>query len=138
MDFFASFANLFIGFFCILRGLAALCRPQGEFAIIGIQDRRASDDDASSSPIFMLGVRDVSIGFFIIIHQFLDNPIAVATILLLLACFKLGDSVVVFADGDENKRTKAAGHLVACLVLLAWTVYIAMHFIQSGSAGRGY
>ncbi|KAM0233527.1 hypothetical protein ACHAP5_010402 [Fusarium lateritium] len=122
----AGLTVYFLGLAWTVKGFMALCFPEHEFRTIGIKDiMRSSDDIASFSPIFMLGLRDISFGMFLMAHQNVGNPTAVATVLGVMGVMKLGDFLIVLIVGDDkDKKVKSMGHLFMALMLLLWSLVV--------------
>ncbi|KAG8668040.1 hypothetical protein FPOAC2_10198 [Fusarium poae] len=114
-----------LGLILTFQGVVALLDPEGQFSLRGIKDMRSSKDMTSFASIYMLGVRDISVGVFIVAHHYVDNLTAVLTLLAILSFFKLGDAVVVIAVGDQSIRTKAIENMGMGVGLLGWLVYLA-------------
>ncbi|KAG8361388.1 hypothetical protein FVEN_g930 [Fusarium venenatum] len=96
-----------LGLILMYQGIVALIDPKGQFRLRGIKDMRSSEEMASFAPIYMLGVRDISMGIFMVAHHYVDNLTAVLTLLAIMSFFKFGDAVVVISVGDDRIRTKA-------------------------------
>jgi hypothetical protein len=95
----------------VYQGVVALVKPEWQFKLRGIKDTRSSDDVTNFAAIYMLGARDVCVGFFIAAHYYVDNPMAVLSLLGLMSFVKFSDAVVVIAAGDEATRTRAIEHM---------------------------
>ncbi|RGP62616.1 sorbose reductase sou1 [Fusarium sporotrichioides] len=113
------------GLFLIYQGLVALVDPKGHSSLRGVKDMKSSGDMASFTPIYMLGVRDISVGIFILAHHHVDNLTAVLTLLAVMGFFKICDAIVLVAVWNENTKTKAVENLAFGVGLLGWLMYLA-------------
>ncbi|KAF5667249.1 sorbose reductase sou1 [Fusarium heterosporum] len=127
MNPFASFTVYLLAVVYIGRGLMALFRPQQEFALIGIMNRNRTTDLDAFAPIIMLGMRDISLGLFLMANHHIDNPTAVATLMAAMSVMKIGDALVVFFvghDDDNIMMTRVSGHILVAAVLLIWALNV--------------
>ncbi|KAM0231280.1 hypothetical protein ACHAPO_008663 [Fusarium lateritium] len=125
MGYAADFYIYGLGLVLMFQGTVALIDPKGQFSLRGIKDMRSSEEMASFAPMYMLGVRDISMGLFMVTHQYVDNLTAVLTLMGVMSIFKLGDAVVVIAVGDYRTRTKAIENMAMGIGLIGWLMYLA-------------
>ncbi|KAL6914871.1 hypothetical protein FSST1_012631 [Fusarium sambucinum] len=114
-----------LGLVLMFQGTVALIDPKGQFNLRGIKDMRSSEEMASFAPMYMLGVRDISMGLFMVTYQYVDNLTAVLTLMGVMSIFKLGDAVVVIAVGDYCTRTKVIENMAMGIGLIGWLMYLA-------------
>jgi hypothetical protein len=124
MSFFVEFCIFSIGFTSLVGGLLALYNPRNQYKLKGIPDMRSSDDPASFAPIYMLAARDISLGIFILAHQFQDNHIAIATIMAVMSFMKFGDLLTVLAVGNGKRSLPGILHFSMGIGYLGWVVFL--------------
>ncbi|KAJ4258127.1 hypothetical protein NW762_008268 [Fusarium torreyae] len=120
---FAAVAIYALGVACIARSLMAFIQPQAEYALNGLKHTVAAHDDTSSGPVYMLGTWEGSVGVLLLVHQASGNIAGVTTLLGLMSLFKVGNAVLMWRIGDENKISKVTGNAMTAAVLSAWAWY---------------
>ncbi|KAF4459902.1 hypothetical protein FALBO_13336 [Fusarium albosuccineum] len=126
MDALSSVAVYALGLACLGRGIMALDKPEREYSIHGLPSPDPSHQAVTDPPIYMLAVREMSIGLYLLAHQYYGNRAAVACLLAVMAFIKWGDGGVVWLTGGEKGKSKALGHWFTGTVLLAWTLCILL------------
>ncbi|KAJ4138579.1 hypothetical protein NW768_002427 [Fusarium equiseti] len=125
MNYVRDFHIYALGLWWMYRGLMALADAKDYFRTQGIKDTSSSDDNGKFALIDMLGVRDISIGIFLVAHHYLDNLTAVLTLMAVMGFVKIGDAIVVMAEGEKGTRKKVVEHLAWGAGLLGWIICLA-------------
>ena len=125
MDYVRDFHIYALGLWWMYQGLMALADPKEHLNSQGIKPTKPSDDYSNFAPIYMLGVRDFSIGIFIVAHYYVDHLAAVLTLMAIMGFIKIGDAIVVIAAEEESTRKKAVQNLAWGVGLLGWFTFLA-------------
>ena len=125
MNYARDFHIYALGLWWMYQGLMALVDPKEHLNSQGIKPAKSSDDYSNLAPIYMLGVRDFSIGIFIVAHHYVDHLAAVLTLMAIMGFIKIGDAIVVIAAEEESTRKKAVQNLAWGAGLLGWLVFLA-------------
>ncbi|KAF9767805.1 hypothetical protein IL306_014965 [Fusarium sp. DS 682] len=127
MTFFVDFCIFSIGFTSIVGGMLAIYNPQNEYDKVGISDKRSPDDLTGFTPIYMLAVRDMCFGLFILAFQAQDNLISIATIFAVMSFMKFGDLLIAIAVGNGKNRAQTLMNFTMGIGLLGWVYYLGIH-----------
>jgi hypothetical protein len=125
MDYVRDFHIYALGLWWMYTGLMALADPKEHMSNQGIKYTSSSKDNDNYAPIYMLGVRDISIGIFVVAHHYIDHLPAVLTLMAVMGFIKFGDAIVVMTEGEESSRKKVVEHMAWGAGLLGWLLFLA-------------
>ena len=125
MTTFSSIPAYVLGGACASRGIMAILSPRKEYSNMGLplEPPRAVNGNGSISPLMSFkGLREISYGLTLIAFQWQGNESAVTTFAAILSVVRIGDGLVVWMNGGEKLRWKAAGHWITGAWFVGWVV----------------
>ncbi|KAF4341504.1 sorbose reductase sou1 [Fusarium beomiforme] len=128
MSFFVEFCIFSLGITSALGGLLAILNPQNEHTKLGISEKTSSDDLAYFAPIYMLAVRDMVLGLFILAFQAQHNLTSIATIFAVMSFMKFGDLIISLAVGNGKNKAHSIMSFSMGIGLLGWVYYLGAHY----------
>lgn len=129
-----------LGALCLALGLNSALRPSNEYPRFGLPfeskpskpSTRASPGQSNASSgvsplIYLKGIRESSYGLALIALQYQGQDVAVTTIAAICALAGLGDALVVWNFGGDDRKKKALGHGLAFVGFGGWVLWRISH-----------
>ncbi|KAF4950915.1 hypothetical protein FSARC_13051 [Fusarium sarcochroum] len=126
MTAFSSIPSYVLGGACVSRGIMAILSPRKEYSHMGLPlepPKLAQDSGAVSPLMYFKGLREISYGLTLMALQWQGNESAVTTFSAILSGVRIGDGLVVWMNGGDELRWKAAGHWITGVGFVGWVVW---------------
>lgn len=126
MTTFSSIPPYILGGACVSRGVMALLSPRKEYGHVGLllEPSKVNTEGGSVSPLmYFKGLREISYGLMLMALQYQGNESAVTTFSAILSIVRLSDGLVVWMNGGDELRYKAAGHWITGLGFVGWVIW---------------
>ncbi|CAG7555366.1 unnamed protein product [Fusarium equiseti] len=115
-----------LGVACVGRGLMALSSPRAEYGHVGLllEPGKTPTGPGFVSPLmYFKGLREISYGAALMALQWQGNESAVTTFSAILSVVRIGDGLVVWMNGGDELRYKAAGHWITGFGFVGWVLW---------------
>ncbi|KAF4960662.1 hypothetical protein FGADI_831 [Fusarium gaditjirri] len=126
MTTFSSVPSYIFGGACVSRGIMTLLSPRKEYGHVGLllEPGKTNTEGGFISPLmYFKGLREISYGLTLMALQYQGNESAVTTFSAILSFVRLGDGLVVWMNGGDELKFKAAGHWITGLGFVGWVVW---------------
>ena len=126
MTTFSSIPAHVLGAACVGRGIMALFSPRAEYGHVGLllEPSKIPTESGFVSPLmYFKGLREISYGAALMALQWQGNESAVTTFSAILSMVRIGDGLVVWMNGGDELRYKAAGHWITGLGFGGWVLW---------------
>ncbi|KAL3476972.1 hypothetical protein BJX99DRAFT_133402 [Aspergillus californicus] len=130
---FAPLPTYLVSAICLTLGLNGLFRPEAEYSRFGLSIKPAPVPSTTSKTtpnsqaptifpfVYVKSIREITYGLALIGLQYQNQEAAITTLAAVMSLAGLGDGLVVWLFGGENKWT-AMNHWTAFVGLLGWAV----------------
>ncbi|KAF0643413.1 hypothetical protein FPSE5266_05199 [Fusarium pseudograminearum] len=126
MTTFSSIPSYVLGAACVSRGTMALLSPRAEYGHVGLllEPGKTPSETGYVSPLmYFKGIREMSYGMTLVALQWQGNESAVTAFSAILSIVRIGDGLVVWLNGGDQLRYKAAGHWITGLGFAGWVIW---------------